>query len=53
MRDLNTQETENDPLNCKSKNLIYLIERKKCGKQYSILGRPSAISTNALGSIHF
>ena len=22
------------PLNCKSKNLIYLTERKKCGKQY-------------------
>ena len=24
----------NDNLNCKSKNLIYLIERKKCIKQY-------------------
>ena len=23
-----------DPLNCKSKNLIYLIECKKCSKQY-------------------
>ena len=23
-----------DPLNCKSKNLIYLTECKKCGKQY-------------------
>ena len=23
-----------DPLNCKSKNLIYPIEYKKCGKQY-------------------
>ena len=23
-----------DPLNCKSKNLTYLIECKKCGKQY-------------------
>ena len=40
-----------DPLNCKSKNLIYFIECKKCGKQY-IGPRPSAISTtDALGSI--
>ena len=38
-----------DPLNCKSKNLIYLLEFKKCGKQF--VGEQSANSTNALGSM--
>lgn len=38
-----------DPLNCKSKNLIYLLECKKFGKQY--VREQSTNSTNALGSI--
>ena len=40
-----------DPLKCtcKSKNLIYLLECKKWGKQY--VGEQSANSTNALGSM--
>ena len=38
-----------DPLNCKSKNLIYLLECKKCCKQY--VGEQSANSKNVLGSM--
>ena len=46
---INREERRIRDLNCKSKNLIYLLECKKCCEQY--VGEQSANSTNALGSM--
>ena len=46
---INREERRIRDLNCKCKNLIYLLECKKCCEQY--VGEQSANSTNALGSM--